>query len=123
MDLLHHILPLKEKYLRFLFHRPYTNGISDVNTTTTGVGITSGGGLGIGGAKTSGTSQTALSQSVAPPSKYSYIRELLIAFIAVPLICGILNDLFLPFKWKWVYILSFVYLYFHTYAVKWYLTE
>lgn len=95
----------------------YTNGISDVTATTTGVGISSGGVLGVGGAKTSGTAQTALSQSVAPPSKYSYLRELFIAFVVIPIVFGLLNDLLLPFKWKWVFILSFVYLYFHTYKV------
>lgn len=59
----------------------YESGISDVNTKTKGVSF-GGGGLNFGGAKTKGTSQTALSKRTAPPRKYSYIKPLLIGLLA-----------------------------------------
>lgn len=64
----------------------YANGISNVNTNTVGVGITKGG-LGIGGAKTTGTSQTALSQSVAPPEKFNIIKWVIASVIIAPIAC------------------------------------
>lgn len=96
----------------------YSNGLSDVSTKTVGVGV-SGGGLGVGGAKTTGTSQTALSQSVAPPSKYSYVKEALIAFLAIPLVFDIIRKLILPSFIPSISYLIFTiaYLYFHTYMV------
>lgn len=94
----------------------FAGGISDVNTNTVGVGLT-GNGLGVGGAKTRGTSQTALSMSVAPPEKYGYGKEILKAFgivILANLVLGMTigNNAFAG-------VLSWVaggaYLYFHTY--------
>ncbi len=66
----------------------FSNGISDVNTNTVGIGVT-GKGLGIGGAKTTGVSQTALSQSVAPPQEKSILKGILKSIIVAPIACMI----------------------------------
>ncbi len=53
----------------------YQEGLSHVNTSTTGIGLSAGGGglgLGVGGAKTSGIHQSALSGSASPPEDPNY---------------------------------------------------
>jgi DNA-directed RNA polymerase subunit RPC12/RpoP len=47
----------------------HAGGLSQVATQTSGLGLTLGGSLGVGSAKTSGVHQTALSQAAAPPQK------------------------------------------------------
>lgn len=59
----------------------YESGLSDVNTKTNGFSF-GGAGLNFGGARTKGTSQTALSMRAAPPRKYSYIKPVLIGLLA-----------------------------------------
>lgn len=71
-----------------LYSIAYSGGISAVNTNTVGVGLT-GSGIGVGGAKTVGTSQTALSQSVAPPEKLPVVKGILMSVILVPLVVAI----------------------------------
>lgn len=56
----------------------FQNGISSVDTTTAGVGVA--GRLGVGVAKTSGTQQSALSQTVAPPAKKGYLGKVILCF-------------------------------------------
>ncbi len=63
----------------------HESGISQVNSKTGGIGIGIGrGGLavGVGKASTAGTSQTAMSQRVAPPQKKPYVKPLLWIFLA-----------------------------------------
>jgi hypothetical protein len=63
----------------------HESGISQINSKTGGVGIGIGrGGLavGVGKASTAGTSQTAMSQRVAPPQKKRYFKPLFWIFLA-----------------------------------------
>ena len=63
----------------------HESGISQVNSKTGGIGIGIGrGGLavGVGKASTAGTSQTAMSQRVAPPQKKPYFKPLFWIFLA-----------------------------------------
>ena len=99
------------------FKVAYEQGKTIINTTTTGGGVSSDGAFG-GGAKTTGTAATVLSQSVAPPDKYSYVRELLIVFIGIPVVFAIVGIFLFPHAsdtWAWVPMIA--YLYFHTYKV------
>lgn len=68
----------------------YESGISDVNTKTKGFSL-GGGGLNFGGAKTKGTSQTALSKRTAPPRKYSYVWPFIFGLLS-----AFITDVFLP---------------------------
>lgn len=52
----------------------YASGISDVQGTTTGVGVGLRGGLGVGIGRTVGTQQTALSTLAQPPVKKSVVK-------------------------------------------------
>lgn len=49
----------------------YEAGVSQITTRTTGVGVTLGGAVGVGGARSKGISQTELAHRVAPPAKRS----------------------------------------------------
>lgn len=61
----------------------YESGLSNINTKSraTGIGIARDGlGVGVGGSKTTGTSQTVASQRAAPPAKKRYLKPLLLIF-------------------------------------------
>lgn len=61
----------------------YEGGYSDINTTSSSVGLgLAGGRLGVGAGKTrtTGVSQTAASQKAAPPAKKAYVKPLLWIF-------------------------------------------
>ena len=96
----------------------FAGGISDVNTNSVGVGLT-GNGLGVGGAKTRGTAQTALSMSVAPPAKKGYGKEILKAFGIVIVANLVLMSIFgnNAFSGILSWAAAIAYLYFHTYKV------
>lgn len=61
----------------------YREGLSHVNTSTTGVGASfgGGGGLGVGAASTKGTHQSVLSQEAAPPERKKTEAAVLFAVI------------------------------------------
>lgn len=53
----------------------HESGIAQLDTRTRGVGVTMGGSIGVGGARTRGTSQTELSRRVAPPPPKSIATD------------------------------------------------
>jgi len=61
----------------------YQSGVSTVQSHTVGVGLVAGGALGVGGAKTRGTQQSALSQSLAPPSKRRMRGGIILAVVGL----------------------------------------
>ena len=99
------------------FELAWVNGQHKNDGIVTGGGVSRGGLFG-GGAKVTGTSQSVLSQSVAPPVEYSYVRELLTVFIGIPVVFAIVGIFLFPHAsgtWAWVPMIA--YLYFHTYKV------
>ncbi len=72
----------------------YENGLSDINTRSTTLGLFSGrGGLGLGAGrtKTKGSAQTKLSQKTAPPAKKRYVKPLIFIILAPTLLNLILH--------------------------------
>lgn len=65
------------------FEMVYRNGVSTNTQSTIGMGYSGGGGFGIGTATSSGVSVSNLSQSVAPPQKQSYLRNIILGILAV----------------------------------------
>ena len=95
------------------FEMVYRNGIATNTSSSIGIGY-SGGGFGIGTATSSGVSVSNLSQSVAPPQKQSYLKNIIIGFLIVCFInygCqaiigkfgGIVGDIALVGLIYWIY--------------------
>lgn len=99
------------------FEAAWREGLTHTEGIVKGGGVSSGGLFG-GGAKVTGTSQSLLSQSVAPPVEYSYVRELLTVFIGIPVVFAIVGIFLFPKAsdtWAWIPMIA--YLYFHTYKI------
>jgi len=60
----------------------YQNGLSFTSGTTTGVGF-AGAGVGVFGAKTKGTSTTALAMQAAPPAKRKFGAQAFFLFVSL----------------------------------------
>ena len=72
----------------------YEHGISEIDAKTRGAGVGIGGGglgIGAGSAKTTGTSQTAISKRAAPPKKLTYAKPLL-AILAISIVLMLINQ-------------------------------
>ncbi len=78
----------------------YASGVSDVNTTTSGVGVGMGFssiGVGLGSETSKGTQQTLLSQASAPPQEIRYYVVFIIAVILSGMTIYFLNYIFLSY--------------------------
>lgn len=64
------------------FEMAYRGGVSTSTGSSIGIGY-SGGGFGIGTSTSSGVSVSNLSQSVAPPQKQGYIKNIILGILAV----------------------------------------
>lgn len=74
----------------------HKEGTSSLTSTTTGIGFSSGGSVGVGVGSTSGTQQTELSKLAAPPTTFRNTTRCLIGLI----ITGILG--FAASWWWWL---------------------
>ena len=73
----------------------HKEGASTSASTSVGIGLSSGGTLGVGGASTSGVQQTELSRLTAPPATFVNTTRCLIAV----LVTGVLG--FIASWWWW----------------------
>lgn len=68
----------------------FSSGISHVNTRSSGLGVSLGGGVGVGGASTKGVHVTELARKVAPPEPMSLWKAGLIGFVLGAIVVAML---------------------------------
>jgi hypothetical protein len=81
----------------------HDGGVSHTSSATKGVGVTLGGGIGIGSAKSRGMNVTELARKAAPPEKISLLKA-----VGAGLFFGFFVAAMLPQGWEILALLAFL---------------